>query len=213
MNSNTPEQTGWALLTISEGEVVASVEYGEDEGTAREDYAAAVADQDGHGYRLTCNGYTYSQHLEPLTVVTDATVDSFETVTVTLAPDTPTQSVWTITDTEHLGCGGCIGHARTAAVYAVVSGSLVGSYTEERRNTDGILVVGHGAHVARTAPDTQERDRRLGQIVETAAGSDEIRDAAAALISPRPAMHVPRAWPRTTDTHGPAADHFDYLEA
>lgn len=179
MNSSTADQaaTGWALLTISEGETIASVEYGDDEGTARADYADSVADQDGHGYRLTCNGYTYAQHLEPLTVVTDATVDSFETVTVTLAPDTPAQSVWTITDTEHLGCGGCIGHARTAAVYAVVSGSLVGSYTEERRNTDGILVVGHGAHVARTAP------------------------------APAPRVAVPAV----TDTHGPAADHFDYL--
>lgn len=178
MNSSTEDQaaTGWALLTISEGEVVASVEYDEDEVTAREAYAEAVDDQDGHGYRLTCNGYTYAQHLEAA-AVTDATVDSFETVTVTLAPDTPAQSVWTITDTEHLGCGGCIGHARAAAVYAVVSGSLTGSYTEERRNTDGILVVGHGAHVARTAP------------------------------TPAPRAVVPAV----TDTHGPAADHFDYL--
>lgn len=69
MNTSTADQTatGWALLTISEGEVVASVEYADDEGTAREDYASAVADQDGHGYRLTCNGYTYAQHLEPRT--------------------------------------------------------------------------------------------------------------------------------------------------
>lgn len=186
MNSNTADQTatGWALLTISEGEVVASIEYGDDEGTARTDYDEAIADEDGHGYRLTCNGYTYAQHLEPVAVFRD------DVITVTLSPDTPARSEWTVTDTEHPSCTGCADQARTAAVYAVAAGSVGGTHTTDRRGLDEGLVVLHSATVARTAP-------RPAPVVDDAEGADEsLRHCELPCCNP----------------DGPAAESLDFLE-